>query len=106
MKLVQVLTLIAAIVLVVYIMNGVFANYPWICHRCTRPISREITAQNPRHREAWSADHHPVPRSQGGPSELWNLKPAHNGCNSDAGNELKAQAMAEAANPTSQDWGV
>ncbi len=81
-------------------------HFPWICHRCDKPISREITALNPRHRGAWSADHHPIPRSQGGPSELWNMKPAHNGCNSDAGNELKAQAMAESANPTSQDWGV
>lgn len=82
------------------------AHLPWICHRCTEEISREITASNPRHRLAWSADHHPIPRAEGGPSELWNLKPAHNGCNSDAGNAQKARAQEIVANPTSQDWGV
>jgi 5-methylcytosine-specific restriction endonuclease McrA len=76
-------------------------HYPWICHRCTQPISREITATNPRHPMAWSADHWPVPRSHGGPTELANLQPAHITCNSEAGNQIK-----DDANPTSQDWGV
>lgn len=75
------------------------ANLPWICHRCTEPISRELTARNPRHRGAWSADHHPIPRSLGGLSVLANMKPAHNGCNSDAGNALKTEVH-------SRDWGV
>lgn len=75
------------------------AHLPWICHRCLQGISREITAQNPRHRMAWSADHHPIPRSRGGPTALWNMKPAHVGCNSDAGNQIKAEQ-------TSRDWGV
>jgi 5-methylcytosine-specific restriction endonuclease McrA len=55
--------------------------------------------QNPRHRLAWTADHHPIPRSRGGPTVLWNMKPAHGGCNSDAGNQIKAEQ-------TSRDWGI
>ncbi len=81
-------------------------HFPWICHRCKKPISREVTAENPRHRLAWSADHWPIPRAEGGLTELRNMQPAHNGCNSEAGNVQKAKAMAQSANPTSQDWGI
>jgi 5-methylcytosine-specific restriction endonuclease McrA len=82
------------------------ANLPWICHRCGLAISREITARNPRHKMAWSADHHPVPRSEGGQSVKENMKPAHNLCNSDAGNALKAAQIEAAANPRSRVWGI
>jgi len=82
------------------------ANLPWQCHRCGLPISREITARNPRHRMAWSADHYPIPRSAGGQSTKDNLMPAHNGCNSDAGNALKAERIEEVANPRSRVWGI
>ena len=76
-------------------------NLPWICHRCEGEISKELTAKDPRHRLAWSADHWPVPRSHGGRTVLSNMKPAHLGCNSDAGNRLY-----DDANPTSRDWGI
>lgn len=76
-------------------------HLPWICHRCNKEISREITARNPRHRNAWSADHWPIPRSHGGRSVLENMQPAHNGCNSLAGNVLKGSK-----NPSSRDWKV
>lgn len=76
-------------------------HYPWVCHRCKEPISKEITARNPRDNMAWSADHWPVPRSHGGATELGNLQPAHIKCNSDAGNQIK-----DTANPTSRDWGI
>ncbi len=83
-------------------------HWPWVCHRCREPISREITAQNPRARMAWSADHFPIPRSQGGPTTLANLKPAHNKCNSDAGLRLPREPSTPepVANPSSQDWGI
>jgi len=81
-------------------------NLPWICHRCTQPISREETARDYRSPLAWSADHHPTPRAEGGPTTLANMKPAHNRCNSDAGNAYKAQMMEQQANPRSRDWGI
>jgi hypothetical protein len=77
-------------------------HFPWICHRCGEAISRAITAANPRHRRAWSADHSPIPRAMGGPTALVNLKPAHNECNSNAGNEQKRKDI----NPQSRDWGI
>lgn len=80
------------------------ANLPWVCHRCGGAISREITAARPRSRGAWSADHHPISRAEGGPTTLANMKPAHRGCNSDAGNTYKAGVMARQANPTSREW--
>jgi hypothetical protein len=78
-------------------------SMPWICIRCEQPISREITARNPRHPKAWSADHWPIPRDEGGPTVITNMKPAHYGCNSDAGN---AQKRAKQQDRTSMDWGI
>ncbi|TAJ46284.1 MAG: HNH endonuclease [Herbiconiux sp.] len=60
-----------------------------VCHLCDKPIVYGLRA---RHRLGPSMDH-VIARSKGGTWDVWNLKPAHFGCNSARGNrDIPAKA--------------
>ncbi|WP_119728347.1 HNH endonuclease signature motif containing protein [Thermomonospora amylolytica] len=61
------------------------AEAPWVCWLCGKPIDPQLTAIDPQHRLAWTADH-VEPYSLDGEPDLANLRPAHRGCNSRRGN--------------------
>lgn len=54
----------------------------WVCHRCGHPVDQNLTWPHPL---SPVADHHPVPRDDGGPATLANLKIAHALCNGNTG---------------------
>lgn len=61
----------------------------WICHRCNLPIDQVLAWPHPL---APVADHHPVPRDDGGPAIPANLKIAHNLCNGNAASARHASS--------------
>lgn len=52
----------------------------WVCHRCELPVDPTVTPA-PNHPLAAVADHYPIPRDEGGPPILANVKIAHSLCN-------------------------
>lgn len=50
----------------------------WVCHRCGMAIDQTLNWPHPL---APTADHHPITRSEGGPTIACNLKIAHSLCN-------------------------
>lgn len=59
----------------------------WICHRCGYPIDPSLEWRHPL---SPVADHHPIPRDDGGPAIPANLKIAHSLCNGNTGASREA----------------
>jgi predicted RNA-binding Zn-ribbon protein involved in translation (DUF1610 family) len=68
----------------------------WVCHRCGLPIDPALPWPHPL---SAVADHHPVPRDDGGPAILANLKIAHSLCN---GNTATARQTSWQDHPHDQ----
>ena len=68
----------------------------WICHRCRLPIDSALEQSHPL---SPVADHYPIPRNDGGPAILANLRIAHALCN---GNTTSARHASWQAYPSDQ----
>lgn len=70
---------------------------PPVCHICGKPIDRALPA---RHRLSWTLDHViPYKERPDLAFEVWNLKPAHWGCNS-----AKGAGRARVSPKNSRPW--